>query len=195
MDPERFDRITRTLATGQSRRGFLKTLTGAAMGGVLATAGVGAAAAKPGLPACKAPNTKCGKGKTAVCCDSSQVCASGACTTPPPPDCADVGCPSSGECYSPGICSNGSCSAETFKDPGVGCSGGRTCNGAGTCTCGATVDCNTGLGDNQCTTTQCIEGLCYNDIHELNHTPCTNPLGGGGAGTCCAGACWAGPCQ
>ena len=168
--------------------------------GLLAAVGVGEAAAKPDVP-CKKPNHKCGKGNNAICCTSSQVCANGACTTLPPPDpCAGVTCPSSGECYSPGICSEGSCSDETFKGPGVGCSAGRTCDGAGTCTCygverGRGVDCQFQLGDNQCTTTQCINGLCYNDTSERNHEPCTNPLGGGSVGICCGGACRVGPCQ
>ena len=38
MDQERFDRITRTLASGQSRRGVLKGVTGMAVGGLLAVA-------------------------------------------------------------------------------------------------------------------------------------------------------------
>ncbi len=144
----------------------------------------------------------CTNGGCGVSCDDGyEPDGSGGCqAASTPPDCADVGCPSSGECYNPGICSNGSCSAETPKDLGVLCSAGRTCDGAGTCTCydvasNRGVDCQFQLGDNQCTTTQCINGLCYNDISELNYTSCNNPIGGGAAGTCCGGACWTGPCQ
>ena len=46
MDQERFDQIARTLASGQSRRDVLKGLTGTAVGGLLATIGIGEAAAK-----------------------------------------------------------------------------------------------------------------------------------------------------
>lgn len=81
MDQERFDRITRTLATGQSRRSVLKGLTGTAFGGLLAAVGIADAAAKPEVP-CKAPNHKCGKGRYAACCSSSQVCDNGTCVTP-----------------------------------------------------------------------------------------------------------------
>jgi len=40
MDQERFDRITRTLASGQSRRGLLRGITGTALGGLLAAVGI-----------------------------------------------------------------------------------------------------------------------------------------------------------
>lgn len=79
MDQERFDQLTKTLATGKSRRGLLKGLTGTAIGGLLAAVGIGEAAAKPDA-SCKAPRTKCGKGKNAVCCPSGQTCnANGTC--------------------------------------------------------------------------------------------------------------------
>ena len=47
MDKERFDRITRRLASGQSRRGVLKGLVGSALGGTLAAMGLASGAAKP----------------------------------------------------------------------------------------------------------------------------------------------------
>ena len=145
MDQERFDQLTRTLASGQSRRGVLKALTGAVLGGAVAAVGVGEAAAKPEVP-CKAPNTKCGKGKNAQCCTSSEVCDNGTCTTPPPPT---------------PLCGN--------------------------------VDCQQQLGDNDCTTTECIvveifgvpTPRCYNDIYELHGQPCQQ----GGPGICSAGVC------
>ena len=54
MDKERFDRITRRLASGQSRRGVRKGLVGSALGGTLAAMGLASGAAKPA-------------GKVAVC--------------------------------------------------------------------------------------------------------------------------------
>lgn len=76
MDQERFDRITRTLATGQSRRGILKGLTGTAIGGLLASVGMAEASAKG---PCKSPKAKCGKGKNAVCCESGVCNPDGTC--------------------------------------------------------------------------------------------------------------------
>jgi len=40
MEQERFDRITRALTTRHSRRGVLKGMTGAALGGALAAVGL-----------------------------------------------------------------------------------------------------------------------------------------------------------
>ncbi len=46
MEQERFDRITRALTTRHSRRGVLKGMTGAALGGALAAVGLADASAK-----------------------------------------------------------------------------------------------------------------------------------------------------
>jgi hypothetical protein len=77
MDQERFDRITRTLASGQSRRGLLKGLTGTAIGGLLATVGIAEASARG---ACREPG--CSKGKNAVCSSYAGSCSdiTGVCT-------------------------------------------------------------------------------------------------------------------
>jgi hypothetical protein len=73
MDQERFDQLTRTLATGKSRRSVLKGLTGTAVGGLLAAVGMGEAVAKPaGKPSkCYGENSSCTNGKQ---------CCSGTCT-------------------------------------------------------------------------------------------------------------------
>jgi hypothetical protein len=78
MDQERFDRITRTLSSGQSRRSLLKGVTGTAIGGLLTSVGLAEASAKG---PCKTPNTKCGKGKNAVCCPEGSVCTPTGCVT------------------------------------------------------------------------------------------------------------------
>ena len=127
MDQERFDRIARTLASGQSRRGVLKGLTGTALGGLLAAVGAGEAGARG---PCRAPNHKCGKGKHAQCCTSGQVCADGACTTPPPPDpCLSVDCDDRNECTTDICTPDGRC----LHAPRIGsCDGGAgTCDEAG----------------------------------------------------------------
>ena len=68
MDHDRFDDLTRALATTRSRRQFLKTLAGGATGGLLALLGVGAAAADD---TCKPVGKKCNK---------DGQCCSGLCT-------------------------------------------------------------------------------------------------------------------
>jgi hypothetical protein len=75
MDQERFDAITRTLASGISRRGVLRTLGGVSAGGVLAVVGRGTAAAK-GRP-CKNGGTPCNSGKHFQCCTCKQECKDG----------------------------------------------------------------------------------------------------------------------
>jgi len=83
MDGDRFDDLTRTLASGRSRRSMVRGIMGTAIGGLLAAVGIADVEAKPETRGpCKAPNTKCGMGKGAVCCTSSEVCRDGACCTP-----------------------------------------------------------------------------------------------------------------
>jgi hypothetical protein len=65
MDHERFDAIARTLASGVSRRGVLRTLSGVGAGGVLTAIGRENAAADK----CK-PFLRCGSGsdQNTTCC-------------------------------------------------------------------------------------------------------------------------------
>jgi hypothetical protein len=79
MDSERFDTITRTLASGMSRRGVLRTLSAVGAGGVLAVVGRGTVAAK-GRP-CKS-GTPCGSGKSFDCCTDKENCIGDVCHTP-----------------------------------------------------------------------------------------------------------------
>lgn len=65
MDLDRFDSLTRRLATTPSRRRVVKSLGGGLAAGLLALAGRGRAEAAP----CKSPKKKCGKGKNAYCAD------------------------------------------------------------------------------------------------------------------------------
>ncbi len=77
MDHDRFDDLTRALASTTSRRTVLKTLAGSAAGGLLAMLGVGDTAAAP--VGCKASGKSCKRGDQ--CC--SGVCVNGVCVTPP----------------------------------------------------------------------------------------------------------------
>ena len=93
MDQEQFDQITRTLASGNSRRGLVRTLTGAALGGILVAVGVGEAGAKKqgggrrdvaaqqGKPVRCPRGCRVGKGKNATCCTSGEFCCNNACRT------------------------------------------------------------------------------------------------------------------
>ncbi len=74
MDSQRFDDLSRTLATARSRRGALKTLAGGALGGLLGLVGVREAAA-----ACRAPKKPCEKGRQ--CC--TKRCKRGKCAPCP----------------------------------------------------------------------------------------------------------------
>lgn len=99
MEQERFDHLARDLAARRSRRGIARNLAGVAIGGILVAAGVsetGARMTKHGRVAsqgqagasarkkrCKAPKTKCGKGKHAQCCSPGQRCVNDACVPDP----------------------------------------------------------------------------------------------------------------
>jgi hypothetical protein len=154
MDQERFDHITRTLATGQSRRGLLKGLTGTAIGGLLVAAGIGETAAKPEVP-CKAPNAKYGKGRNAVCCTPGQTynASTNACITPTPctPDCT-------------GKCGGAS----------DGCTG--TCNATCPSTTCPQVDCNIAIDNG--------DGTCWYTPAGNAGATCNNLYYGVGAGIC-----------
>ncbi|MFN8592105.1 MAG: hypothetical protein U0031_11660 [Thermomicrobiales bacterium] len=73
MDQERFDQLTRGLATGATRRGVVRTLTAAVLGGITIAAGVTETSAKAkkkqggGKGKGKGKGTGAGRGKVAVC--------------------------------------------------------------------------------------------------------------------------------
>ena len=90
MDSERFDDLTRALASGMSRRHTLKLLGGSLAGGLMAAfLGIGEARADP--PGCKREGKNCtrhdqccsGTCCNSVCCAASQVCQGGQCVAPP----------------------------------------------------------------------------------------------------------------
>jgi hypothetical protein len=146
MDQQKFDAFTRTLASGQSRRGLLKGLTGTAIGGLLAAVGIAEAGAKPKTnEPCTAPNTKCGKGKgkNAVCVNTQTDAA----------NCGSCG----NTCAATESCVGGQCEC-----PAITCSGLETVN-PGTCQCTCphtTYDCTDPLVFNSstCTCEGCPQG-------------------------------------
>ena len=96
MDQDRFDDLTRALASTTSRRTVLKTLAGSAAGGLLALLGVHEAAADD---TCKPTGKKCRKG--AQCCSGN--CEAGVCA----PACTPSGLQQL--CSSPEECCSGFC--------------------------------------------------------------------------------------
>jgi hypothetical protein len=110
MDSNRFDDLTRTLATTTSRRGFLKTLAGGAAGALLAAFGVGEAAAKD----CKKAGQLCKN--TKECC--SGICYNGTCVSA----CPSGSKPCNGTCIPNSQCCNGACPT------GQTCRGGQCVN-------------------------------------------------------------------
>ena len=76
MNQDRFDDLTRTLASTTSRRTVLKTLAGSAAGGLLAFLGLGEAAADD---TCKPLGKKCNK--SSQCCSGG--CVNNVCTCIP----------------------------------------------------------------------------------------------------------------
>lgn len=128
MDQERFDQLTRTLASGVSRRRMMRGITGTALGGLLASVGIADAGAKPKTKEktkekCTAPNTTCGNGN---CCTSSEVCSNGECLVAPNPgpvcipgaQCFPIDGPIPCGCNGDG---STTCCAETQFDDGVCC--------------------------------------------------------------------------
>jgi hypothetical protein len=103
LDYERFDDLTRTLATTTTRRQALKLLGGSLAGGLLAFLGVGEAGAN-GDTDCKQ------NGKT---CKKDRQCCSGSCVN--------------------GVCSSCILNTPPFTPPTATCSSDNQCCGTGSC--------------------------------------------------------------
>ena len=69
MAAHRFDELTKALATGASRRRFLKTFAAGTAGGVLSLFAVRSAAADP--PTCRGNRNECPDGS---CCPRDTTC-------------------------------------------------------------------------------------------------------------------------
>lgn len=96
MDGNRFDRLTKSLATPRTRRGVFKSL-GAGIAGGLAALGLGQASAAPGGQGkgggsrCGGPGQPCKWNRQ--CCEySGLICVNGSC------GCEDNFCPATGAC-------------------------------------------------------------------------------------------------
>ena len=125
MDPIRFDRFTRALGTGQSRRSILKSLTGGAVGAALAVVGIGDAAAA------------IRKRSVGNSCNFNSDCASNLCVqesrTRKICHCASASdCPAvTTQCHTAACLPTGYCGAAIT--PGAACDDGNACTQTDVC--------------------------------------------------------------
>lgn len=176
MDGQQFDRITKALATGQSRRALGKVVAGGVGAGLLALLGVDGAEAAH----CRPPRVTCGRRRSARCCASGQVCQHGNCVASCAPDCA-------GKCGGAADGCGGTCNAD--------CTGGQVCQNGGCVTpcvpdcagkCGGAANGCGGTCDGGCAGGQVCCGLVCSSLDTNDHcgacdTVCSSCAGGGSA--------------
>lgn len=164
MDGERFDGIAKRVAVGPaSRRGVLRLLVGAALGGLLARVAPAAAkprrddepgvaaAAKPGGKGCQKVGRKCSK-ESRRCCNGAR-CAGGRCQ-------CQAGFRRVGQaCLPLGVCVS---DAECGAAPGTVCRNGACVCADGTKACGdACIDVDRCCDDDDCRGDEiCLDGSC-----------------------------------
>jgi hypothetical protein len=178
MDPHRFDRFTRALGSGQSRRGMLKSLAGGAVGAALAVVGIGEAAAS---------GRKRSVGNS---CNYNSDCASGLCVqesrTRKICHCAGAGdCPAATDaCHSAACLPTGYCGFTVNVgapcNDGLACTTGDVCQADGSCA-GAPVVCTALDECHDVGTCDPISGVCSNPL-KIDGSACTG-------GICCGGTC------
>jgi hypothetical protein len=187
MDNRRFDALARAVGgKGTSRRGALKALVAAAVGGVLAGRSRGASAQ------CEPLGSECTTG--AECCSGG--CVDGTCCRRNGAACAANGVCCSGNCSSGKCCPagktncNGACvnlktDANNCNECGRVCLSGRTCCN-GFCVNTQTSETNCGECGKRCPTGQtCQDGDCCRPLR----TTCTSYkqcCQSGGPTTCAA---------
>jgi hypothetical protein len=214
MHGSRLDALSRSLATGHSRRGLASLLAGLALAGPLCLAnGTGTLAKKTGR---KAKKKKKRKGRQTTITGPPPVCTP---TCAASNACGDDGCNGScGPCVDPGTCTAGTCTCPDHRAPcganNLCCSADRHCSG-GLCfcnslPCGATccnpanqrcngTTCETcgGLGDTCVVRDDCCEpafGQVTRDCDgPTGNTKCCKPsmqpCGQGQDALCCSGEC------
>jgi|SRR5690349_24418527 len=146
MDEQRFDDLSRLIATKTSRRQVLKVLVGATVGGLFIRSGSGTAfAVGPG---------KCHR--TGLGCDTNSDCCSGNCVN--------------GRCAAATTCTYSPCShpGGSFAGGTLTCGSGETCvpgpsgitYAGNVCTCGAIPGVNDCPSGTTCYSGQCFPSVC-----------------------------------
>ena len=205
MDGQRFDRLTRALASGASRRSMLKGLLG--MGGTVAVGSVtnSGADARRSSGSGSTPRPSC-PGQT-LCPDSSRCCdtcngfQNGCCPVGTEPcttnvtgccaicdgfSCGRECCSSEAQCCDGECCVDGSvCIAEERCCPLDLMCGDVCCNGDGQRCCGGVcIDAGQCCGDDECSDNPgtCQTGFCDHTSNTCGlHWPCADAV----AGTTC----------
>jgi hypothetical protein len=169
MDDSQFDRLTRALGSGHSRRAALKAALG--LGGAAALA----AGVTPNIDAARRPTPT----PKPVTCPGAQHWDGTACVCPTGSDkCGPDCCPAGAQC-----CDNACCHGECYGEELCCPSGGFVCNGQ--CrpyfegACCTDSDCQEGQA--------CFDGICQSDCLE-NGSSCS------AGADCCSGICSAGVC-
>ena len=175
MDAERFDRLTKGLASGVNRRGFLKGVVGAVVGVV----GIGSH--RSGAAA-----QTTGNGHE---CSSDAVCASGNCCPAGSPRVGLCGVPNEGMCGTNNDCCSQSCVEGVCRDRSEGIQGA-------TCDVGDQADCADGFTCCDNYTNEGPDFFCTDTTSDpLNCGGCsqTGGVACGASEVCIAGACQCAP--
>jgi hypothetical protein len=204
MDSERFDALSRLLATPMPRRRGLQLLA-TAVAGVL---GLGGAKTALAGQRCPPPSPAPGTVPNGCPCIGATDCRSGACCSgvccqPPPSNCLAGGqsCNNNNRCCSRACC-GGICCANNLSCQGGSCGcapGQQLCVSLQTC-----VNCPAGCGlDGACACVCCqaprefCGGFCVDpcpcsgQTRNPNTCQCACPSGG----ECCQGQCYDAPCS
>lgn len=123
MDQERFDQLARGLGSGITRRGMVRNLAGAALGGILVAVGAGETGAKKK----KRGNGKRKKRAQAPVCTPKTCAELGrTCGTAP-----DDGCGNPLDCGPASVCGSDTatncCAGKCCKANGISCSSNAEC--------------------------------------------------------------------
>ena len=134
MDDRRFDALTRTFASGASRRNLLKGMVGAIFGGAAVATRLDSA----GAQGCTVVE-ECEDGNPCT----TNTCSGGVCTNPWIDGC----CTSAIECEDNNPCTTNTCVANACTNPWIdGC-------------CTSAIECE---DNNPCTTNTCVANACTN---------------------------------
>ncbi len=171
MDSSRFDRITRNLASGSSRRSLMKAALGSIGGAVLAS--------RLGADADAARRTATSPAPTPVRCPGQQIPCSSSCCCPSGSDaCGAACCPTGQSVCCDGACCNGQCIDEEIYCPSNSIACNEICLEPGQCC--ADADCPRGQ--------MCSNNQCINDCLPNGASGCNSNV------ACCSGICQGGQC-